>query len=78
MDDVPDTITIITDMFSSYAIAYRLIGGADTVNGKAECGLCHICPTFLGICCFIWLAAIAVIVFVVVIMILGKKKMVKT
>lgn len=32
-----------------------------TVGGTEEnhkCGLCHICPTFLGICCFVWLAVI--------------------
>lgn len=58
MDDVPETITVITDMFSSYAIAYRETGRANTGNGGAACGLCHICPAFLGICCFVWLAVI--------------------
>ena len=72
MDDVSDTITIITDMFSSYAIAYRLTGAADTmyggvdiVDGKAQCRLCHICPTFHGVCCFIWLVVIVVVVVLV-------------
>ena len=83
MDDVPETITIITDMFSSYAIAYRLTGaaygGADTVyggveivNGRAQCRLCHICPTFHGICCFIWLAVlVAAVALVGLILYLG-------
>lgn len=53
MDDEQDTITISTDMFSSYAIGYV------QAEGKSDqCGLCHICPTFLGICYFIWLAII--------------------
>ena len=79
MDDVPDTITIITDMFSSYAIAYRLTGAADTmyggveiVDGVAKCRLCHICPTFRGVCCFIWLVVIvAVVVLMGLILYLG-------
>ena len=79
MDDVLDTITIITDMFSSYAIAYRLTGaantmygGVDIVDGKAQCRLCHICPTFHGVCCFIWLVVIvAVVVLVGLILYLG-------
>lgn len=59
MDDVPETITIMTDQFSSYVIAYRALGatGAETAKGRTACGLCHICPTFLGICCYVWLAA---------------------
>lgn len=76
MDDVSDTITIITDMFSSYAIAYRLTGtvygganivygGVDIVDGKAECRLCHICSTFHGVCCFIWLAVLVAVIALV-------------
>ncbi len=53
LDGAPDTITVSTDMFSSYAIAYVEMDGA---GAGAKCGLCHICPTFLGICYFIWLA----------------------
>lgn len=71
MDDVPETITIITDMFSSYVIAYREAGG---VYGSAVCGLCHICPTFLGICCYIWLAVIAIAAIGAVIVIQRRKK----
>lgn len=55
-------------------IAYWKAGGAATANGRAVCRLCHICPTFLGICCFIWLAVIAAAVFVAVIVILRRKK----
>ena len=57
MDEEPDTITIRTDMFSTYAIAYEQEAGT---GDNHECGLCHICPTFLGICCFVWLAVILV------------------
>lgn len=64
MDDASDTITISTDRFSSYAIAWQ-----ETEDGGSRCRLCHICPTFLGICCFVWLAiAVAVILVVFVIM----------
>ena len=72
LDDVPDTITISTNMFSSYAIAYVETDETETDDG-AECGLCHICPTFLGICCFIWLAVLAVI-FIVIFMALRRRK----
>lgn len=58
MDDVPETITIETECFSTYAICYR--------EGNERCGLCHICPTFLGICCFIWLAIFLAAVLAVV------------
>ena len=71
LDDVPDTITISTDMFSSYAIAYVETEGTDT---DAKCGLCHICPTFLGICYFIWLAFISAAIAIVVFVVLRRKK----
>ncbi len=79
IDNKPDTITISTDMFSAYAIAYDQ---ADKAEGSApgesksseKCGLCHICPTFLGICCFIWLAIIIAILLVVWIVIWRRKK----
>ncbi|MDE7133505.1 MAG: hypothetical protein K2O65_17225 [Lachnospiraceae bacterium] len=71
-DDTPVTITITTGMFSSYAIAYQQ---TDEANQSHKCGLCHICPTFLGICCFVWLAVIiATVVFAVVIVILRRRK----
>ncbi len=59
IDDVKETITVQTGLFSTYAIAYQLKG---TEDGK--CSLCHICPTFLGICWFIWLLLAAVIIAV--------------
>ncbi|MDE7436592.1 MAG: hypothetical protein K2N01_12340, partial [Lachnospiraceae bacterium] len=61
-DGEPDTITISTDRFSAYAIAYRQTDGREA----DRCGLCHICPTFLGICCFIWLAVFLAAVLVIV------------
>lgn len=68
MDDKPDTITISTDMFSSYAIAYVQAEGTGH-----KCRLCHNCPTFLGICCFVWLAII-IFIMIIVIILLRKKK----
>lgn len=69
MDDEQETITISTDRFSSYAIAYV------QKDGKGEkCGLCHICPTFLGICCFIWLAILIAAVLIIWLVIHERRK----
>ena len=73
LDDAPDTITVSTDLFSSYAIAYVETEGAGADSG-AKCGLCHICPTFLGICYFIWLAIIIAVIAIVVFAVLRRKK----
>lgn len=67
LDDAPDTITVSTDLFSSYAIAYAEADETGTDDG-AKCGLCHICPTFLGICYFIWLAVIIALGLILYIM----------
>ena len=72
LDEEPDTITMSTDMFSSYAIAYAAAENGS--KGSGVCGLCHICPTFLGICCFIWLAAATVAVLITAVFILRRKK----
>lgn len=71
MDDAPDTITVSTALFSSYAVAYVETDGAEA---GAKCGLCHICPTFLGICCFIWLAFILAVTVIVIFVILRRRK----
>ena len=71
LDDVPDTITVSTDMFSSYAIAYVETGSTDT-DGK--CGLCHICPTFFGVCYFIWLILLAAATAAIVVIVVLKRK----
>lgn len=71
MDDAPDTITVSTELFSSYAVAYVETDGAEA---GAKCGLCHICPTFLGICCFIWLAFILAVTVIVIFVILRRRK----
>ncbi len=68
-DTAPDTITINTDKFSTYAIAYNQANSA----GHAKCSLCHICPTFLGICWFIWLAILVIVVTVVLIILFRRK-----
>lgn len=69
MDADPYTITVSTNMFSSYAIAYVQAEGT-----RHKCGLCHICPTFLGICCFVWLVIIILIMIVTIILLRKKKK----
>lgn len=71
LDDDAETITIQTSLFSTYAIAYSLSG---ELEEGAKCGLCHICPTFLGICCFIWLAVILGAVIVVMVLLRRKKQ----
>ena len=72
MDREPDTITIKTELFSTYAIVYRQTPGEGTVGSR--CGLCHICPTFLGICCFIWSVIILAVIGAVTFAILGKRR----
>ncbi len=74
MDDSPDTITISTDMFSAYAIAYEQAEGPASGESSAKCRLCHICPTFLGICCFIWLGLILAILLIIWIVIRRRKE----
>lgn len=71
LDGAPDTITVSTDMFSSYAIAYEETEGA---GADRKCGLCHICPTFLGICYFIWLAVILAVAGIVIYVVLRRRK----
>ncbi len=70
MDDDPKTVTIRTDLFSAYALVY---GQADRMEESGRCGLCHACPTFLGICCFIWLAVIASVVVAGIILLRRKR-----
>ena len=73
LDDVPETITIRTEAFSTYAILYQM--REDSGKTLAEkCSLCHICPTFLGICCFIWLAMIILLIIFVFIILYKKRK----
>ena len=62
MDDAPDTVTIHTDRFSAYAIAYRQVSRTPQAG---KCNLCHICPTFLGICYFVWLILIMAVLLIV-------------
>lgn len=64
-DDDPGSITIESGYFSTCAVTYKM----KKEGTDAEwCGLCHICPTFLGICCFIWLAALAAALVALVIL----------
>lgn len=63
-DEASDTITVNTDRFSSYAIVYRE-PGVSAAAGSRACSLCHICPTFFGSCCFLWLA-LATAIFCVI------------
>ena len=62
MDDAPDTVTIHTDRFSAYAIAYRQVSRTPQAG---KCNLCRICPTFLGICYFVWLILIMAVLLII-------------
>lgn len=61
-----------TEMFSTYAIAYHQTPGVDTAGSK--CSLCHVCPTFLGICCLIWLAIIMIAVSTIILIVSKRRK----
>ena len=73
MDNEAETITIQTELFSTYAIVYSQTGIAGITSGS-KCNLCHICPTFLGICCFIWLAIIIAAVIAVILIVSIRRK----
>ena len=73
MDAVPETITIVTDLFSSYAIAYREAGGANAGNGETAYGLFQASPKFPGIVSLIWLTAAAAGIVIVIIVLRRKK-----
>ncbi len=68
LDADPDNITVSTNLFSAYAIAY------EQADGNLRCGLCHICPTFFGICYFIWLAVIVAVFLIIWILVWRRKK----
>lgn len=72
LDEVTETITIQTENFSTYAILYQMREGTRE-KPAAKCSLCHICPTFLGICYFIWLAIIIVLALVIYLIIRRKR-----
>ena len=74
MDSAPETVTISTNLFSAYAIAFKQVDTDQAQEGNTKCGLCHICPTFLGICCFIWLAVIVAAVIIVIVIIVLRRK----
>ena len=71
LDETPETITIQTEAFSTYAILYQMREGVGE-RPAAKCSLCHICPTFLGICYFIWLAIIIALILAIWIVIRRK------
>lgn len=61
-DSNPDTITISTGQFSTYALMYdepQVAVKADIVSSTSTCKVCHRCPTLFGICYFVWLAIVA-------------------
>jgi len=41
--------------------------------GHQKCSLCHICPTFLGICYFIWLAILVITITIILIILFRRK-----
>ena len=62
LDDDIDTVTISTGQFSTYALMYEQHAAVAPIEKTADkCSLCHMCPTFLGICYFIWLAIFAAV-----------------
>ncbi len=72
----PNNITIRTNMFSAYAIAYRQKGmdyEQDEQDEQMKCRLCHICPTFLGICYFAGFAMIIALISIICVIILIKR-----
>lgn len=73
LDETPETITIQTEAFSTYAILYQMQEGGEK-KSATKCSLCHICPTFLGICYFIWLAIIIALALVIYLIIRRKRK----
>ena len=73
LDEAPETITIQTEAFSTYAVLYQMREGTGE-KSAAKCSLCHICPTFLGICCFIWLAIIIALILIIWVVIRRKYK----
>ena len=62
MDDEPDTITICTDMFSTYAIAYEQVGGQEKTM-SADCVTCV----------RVWLAVILAVVLSIWIVLLRNR-----
>ena len=83
MDEVPETITFESSLFSVYAVMYtpkdQVVADGEAaereeVDGKAVCGLCHMCPTVWGICCFVWLAFITVLIVIVILIFVWREK----
>ncbi|MGN0369899.1 MAG: hypothetical protein ACI4EW_05075, partial [Butyrivibrio sp.] len=82
LDDNQNTITIATDMFSTYAIVYEkeeVIVEPETIPEtepennpvqESKCRLCHFCMQPLGICIFIWIAIVVAVIIVVVTVVL--------
>lgn len=71
-----NNITIRTNMFSAYAIAYRQKGmdyEQDEPDEQMKCRLCHICPTFLGICYFAGFAVIIALISIICVIIVIKR-----
>ncbi len=91
IDDNPDTVTISTEYFSTYVLMYTMVPEVvevepvivepvvvqqepETVTVE-KCHLCHKCPTFLGICLFVWLIiAVGVLTFVFSVVFLREDK----
>lgn len=82
LDDDATTLTLRSRLFSTYAIVYTLqpvadeaLRQADDISRQQEkCGLCGFCPHPLGLCIFIWLAILAVVVVAVVLILRWRRK----
>lgn len=75
LDQNPDTITIRTDAFSTYAIVYETKEHAEELMPvmpepeNEKCSLCGFCPAPLHICIFIWLTGIVLVLIAAVVII---------
>lgn len=70
MDDRQESITIESDCFSVCAVTYKM---KKTGTG-GKCELCHMCPAFLGVCCFVWLALLVAALVILLILMYNLEK----
>ena len=68
LDADEDTITIATNLFSTYVLLYEKMPEiAEEPIEEPICHVCHRCPTFLGICYYIWLLIILGVITIIIV-----------